>query len=44
MNVIGVDNAGHPRALDQIKLHFDQSTWSDTTIYNRFMRLPEGTL
>jgi hypothetical protein len=44
MNLIGVDNAGHPRALDQIKLHFDQSTWSDPTIYQRFLRLPQGTL
>jgi hypothetical protein len=44
MNFIGVDNAGHPRSLDQIKLHFDQSTWSDTTIYDRFLRLPQGTL
>jgi hypothetical protein len=44
MNFIGVDNAGHPRALDQIKLHFDQSTWSDPTIYQRFLRLPQGTL
>jgi hypothetical protein len=44
LNLIGVDNAGHPRALDQIKLHFDQSTWSDTTIYERYLRLPPGTL
>jgi hypothetical protein len=44
MNWIGVDNAGHPRALDQIKLHFDQSTWSDPTIYERFLRLPQGAL
>jgi hypothetical protein len=44
MNFIGVDNAGQPRALDQIKLHFDQSTWSDPTIYDRFLRLPAGTL
>jgi hypothetical protein len=44
MNVIGVDNAGHPRALDQIKLHFDQSTWGDPTIYQRFLRLADGTL
>jgi hypothetical protein len=44
MDFIGVDNAGHPRALDQIKLHFDQSTWSDPTIYERSLRLPPGTL
>jgi hypothetical protein len=44
MNFVGVDNAGHPRALDQIKLHFDQSTWSDPTIYGRYLRLPPGTL
>jgi hypothetical protein len=44
MNLIGVDNAGHPRALDQIKLHFDQSTWSDPTIYEHYLRLPQGTL
>jgi hypothetical protein len=40
----GVDSAGQPRANDQIKLHFDQSTWSDPTIYGRFLRLPPGTL
>ena len=40
----GVDSAGQPRANDQIKLHFDQSTWSDQTIYDRFLRLPPGTL
>jgi hypothetical protein len=44
MNFIGVDNAGHPRALDQIKLHFDQSTWSDPTLYDRCLHLPPGTL
>jgi hypothetical protein len=41
---IGVDDAGQPRSVDQIKLHFDQSTWSDPTIYERFLRLPPGTL
>jgi hypothetical protein len=41
---IGVDDAGQPRANDQIKLHFDQSTWSDPTIYERFLRLPAGVL
>jgi hypothetical protein len=44
MNLIGVDNAGQPRVLEQIKLHFDQSTWSDPTIYERFLRLPKGVL
>jgi len=39
-----VDDASHPRANDQIKLHFDQSTWGDTTIYERFLRLPPGAL
>jgi hypothetical protein len=43
-SVIGVDDAGQPRALDQIKLHFDQSTWSDPTIYERYLRLPAGVL
>jgi hypothetical protein len=42
--MIGVDGAGQPRANDQIKLHFDQSTWSDPTIYGRFLRLPPGAL
>jgi hypothetical protein len=41
---IGVDGAGQPRANDQIKLHFDQSTWSDVGIYSRFLRLPQGSL
>jgi hypothetical protein len=44
MNFAGIDNAGHPRSLDQIKLHFDQSTWSDVGIYDRYLRLPPGTL
>jgi hypothetical protein len=43
-SLIGVDDAGQPRANDQIKLHFDQSTWSDPTIYERFLRLPPGVL
>ncbi len=43
-SLIGVDDAGHPRANDQIKLHFDQSTWSDTTIYGKYLRLPAGAL
>ena len=38
--LIGVDAAGQPRANDQIKLHFDQSTWSDPTIYGKYLRLP----
>jgi hypothetical protein len=41
---IGVDAAGQPRANDQIKLHFDQSTWSDPAIYERCLRLPPGVL
>jgi hypothetical protein len=41
---IGVEDAGQPRSLDQIKLHFDQSTWSDPTIYDKYLRLPPGTL
>jgi hypothetical protein len=41
---IGVDGAGQPRAVDQIKMHFDQSTWSDATIYEKYLRLPPGTL
>jgi hypothetical protein len=40
----GVDSAGQPRADDQIKMHFDQSTWGDPTIYARFLRLPPGAL
>jgi hypothetical protein len=43
-SLIGVDGAGQPRANDQIKLHFDQSTWSDPSIYGKFLRLPPGTL
>jgi hypothetical protein len=44
LSLIGVDGAGQPRANDKIKLHFDQSTWGDPTIYERFLRLPAGTL
>jgi hypothetical protein len=43
-SLAGVDDAGHPRANDQIKMHFDQSTWGDPTIYNKYLRLPPGTL
>ncbi len=43
-SLIGVDAAGQPRVNDQIKLHFDQSVWSDSTIYSRFLRLPPGAL
>jgi hypothetical protein len=39
-----VDAAGQPRADDQIKMHFDQSTWGDPTIYAKYLRLPPGTL
>lgn len=44
LTFVGVDSAGQPRADDQIKLHFDQSTWGDPTIYNKYLRLPPGTL
>lgn len=40
----GVDSAGQPRADDQIKMHFDESTWGDPTIYTKYLRLPEGVL
>jgi hypothetical protein len=44
MSFVGVDDAGRPRADDQIKLHFDQSSWNDPTIYGKYLRLPSGTL
>jgi hypothetical protein len=44
MSFIGVDAAGQPRADDQIKMHFDESTWGDATIYSKYLRLPPGTL
>ncbi len=44
LSFIGVDSAGQPRADDQIKMHFDESTWSDPTIYSKYLRLPPGTL
>ena len=44
MSFAGVDIAGQPRADDQIKMHFDQSTWGDPTIYGKYLRLPPGTL
>jgi hypothetical protein len=40
----GVDSAGQPRADDQIKMHFDQSTWGDPTIYGKYLRLSPGIL
>jgi hypothetical protein len=44
LSFIGVDAAGQPRADDQIKMHFDQSTWGDTKIYSKYLRLAPGTL
>jgi hypothetical protein len=44
MSFIGVDAAGQPRADDQIKMHFDESTWGDATIYSKYLRLPPGSL
>jgi hypothetical protein len=44
MSFAGVDSAGQPRADDQIRMHFDQSTWGDPTIYARYLRLPPGGL
>jgi hypothetical protein len=41
---VGVDSAGQPRADDQIKMHFDESTWGDPTIYGKYLRLPPGAL
>jgi hypothetical protein len=42
--LIGVDDAGRPRDVNAIKMHFDQSTWSDVSIYGQYLRLPPGTL
>jgi hypothetical protein len=44
LSFVGVDSAGQPRADDQIKMHFDQSTWGDPTIYGKYLRLPPGAL
>lgn len=44
LSFIGVDAAGQPRADDQIKLHFDESTWGDPTIYGKYLRLAPGCL
>ena len=44
LSFVGVDSAGQPRADDQIKMHFDQSTWGDPTIYAKYLRLPPGAL
>jgi hypothetical protein len=44
MSFVGVDAAGQPRADDQIKLHFDQASWNDPTIYSKYLRLPQGVL
>jgi len=44
LSFIGVDSAGQPRADDQIKMHFDESTWGDPTIYGKYLRLPPGCL
>jgi hypothetical protein len=43
-SVFGVDGAGQPRANNNIKLHFDQSDWDDTTTYGRYLRLPADAL
>jgi hypothetical protein len=44
LSFLGVDSAGQPRADDQIKMHFDESTWGDPTIYAKYLRLPPGAL
>jgi hypothetical protein len=44
LSFIGVDSAGQPRADDQIKMHFDERTWGDPTIYSKYLRLPPGSL
>jgi hypothetical protein len=44
LTILGVDDAGQPRADDQIKMHFDESTWGDPTIYGKYLRLPPGSL
>jgi len=44
LSFVGVDAAGQPRADDQIKMHFDESTWGDPTIYGKYLRLPPGAL
>jgi hypothetical protein len=44
LTFVGVDSAGQPRADDQIKMHFDESTWGDPTIYSKYLRLPPGSL
>ncbi|HUY33027.1 MAG TPA: hypothetical protein VMV69_09615 [Pirellulales bacterium] len=41
---IGTNDAGHPRRDDQILLHFDQSKWRNPQNYQRYLRLPPGTL
>ncbi len=42
--MFGVNNAGQPRANDHIKLHFDESSWDDVTTFQRYLRLPTGSL
>ena len=44
LSFVGVDSAGQPRADNQIKMHFDESTWGDPTIYSKYLRLPPGSL
>jgi hypothetical protein len=44
LTIIGVDSAGQPRADDQMKMHFDESTWGDPTIYGKYLRVPRGVL
>jgi hypothetical protein len=44
LSFIGVDSAGQPRADDQIKMHFDETTWGDPKIYGKYLRLPPGCL
>ena len=44
LTFVGVDSAGQPRADDQIKMHFDEGTWGDPTIYGKNLRLPPNAL
>jgi hypothetical protein len=44
LTLIGVDDAGRPRADGAIKMHFDESEWGDPAIYNKHLRLPPGLI
>jgi len=35
-----LDHGGWPRRLNAMKIHWDQETWNDASLLDKFMRTP----